>query len=524
MSTVLTISVLFIIALATLDLWVGVSNDAVNFLNSAVGSRVTTRRNILLVAAFGVLFGALFSSGMMEVARKGVFNPDVFLVDGKLQVGTVLALYLGVMAADVIMLDLFNTLGLPTSTTVSIVSELVGASIAVTLWMSGGDISAALGVINTGPVVMIYVGIFLSVLVAFSAGAFAMFALRLLFTHNLKEGFSKWGWLWTGLSFAALFYFVMFKGFKHATFISADFKATMQAYVWQTMAAIAVVSGGLGFALRKQHELVFKVIIIIGTFGLAVAFAGNDLVNFIGPAVAAAQAVFVEGVELSGKVPTPAWALALAGAMMVFALWTSKKAKTVSDTEIRLAAAGDREQSFPTNALGRTIVAVATPLRDLGLKLLPASVSRGIQRRFSASELVQGAPPYDLLRASVNLIISAAIISIGTANKLPLSTTYITFMVAMGASMADGSWAKGTAASRISGMATVLAGWLMTGVIAATGAFIMASIVYLVGNSPAGPIIGLVVVAGLVAFSLMRSAATHKRRTAGTTSIIDEMA
>lgn len=522
--SVLGASVLFLICLAALDLWVGVSNDAVNFLNSAIGAQVASRRTIMIVASVGVVFGALFSSGMMEVARKGVFNPDVFLdAQGSLQIGAILAVYLGVMVADVIMLDLFNTLGLPTSTTVSIVSELLGASIAVVFWMTGGDIMAAFGAINTGPVVTIYTGIFLSVLVSFTAGAIGMFGIRYLFTHDIKAGFERWGWLWTGLSFAALFYFVMFKGLKHASFITADMSAFLKTHVWTLMAGVAVVSAVIGLALRKNHRLIFSVIILVGTFGLAVAFAGNDLVNFIGPAVAAAQAVFVEGVQLSGQVATPSWALLAAGVMMVLALTTSKKAQTVSDTEIRLAAGGEREQRFKENVVGRVIVGAAAPLGKLATALLPASLNGSIQRRCAPPPGTIEGPPYDLLRASVNLIISAAIISIGTANKLPLSTTYITFMVAMGASFADGTWAKGSAKARVSGMATVMGGWLATGVIAATGAFITGSIIYLTGVLPFGEIIGIVLMATVVVFSLRRSSAHHDKVSANTTTVVDEI-
>jgi phosphate/sulfate permease len=526
MGWVFVLAVGVIITLAVLDLWVGVTNDAVNFLNSAIGSRVAGRRRILLIASGGVLFGALFSSGMMEVARKGVFNPDFFVgAGGRLDIGAILAVYLGVMAADVILLDLFNTLGLPTSTTVSIISELVGASIAVSFWMHGGDVGAALGIINTGPVLGIYSGIFLSVIVAFSSAAIVMYLLRLLFTHDLERTFPKVGWLWTAVSFCAITYFVLLKGLRNASFLDESTKTALFDNIWWIMAGVATVSAVAALLLARHHRHVFTAIILSGTCALAIAFAGNDLVNFIGPSVAAAQAVFVEGVHLSGKVPTPNWALMAAGIMMVLALWSSRKARTVTDTEVRLAAQGNLEQRFGSTrfarALVKTSVAVGRVIRTLIPRSLRATLE-GRTRRDPGTE--EGAPPYDLLRASVNLTVASMLISLGTANKLPLSTTYITFMAAMGASLADGTWTRDSAESRVSGILTVLGGWVLTGLIAAASASVIASVVYVLGSSlSVGPILSLALVVGAVGLAVVKLATSHQQLFGDRETVMDEI-
>jgi len=374
MDPTIGIALAVIIALAVFDLWVGVANDAVNFLNSAIGSRIATRRTIYAIAALGVLLGALTSNGLMEVARRGVFDPSTFYAaDGTLMITAILAIYLGVMAADVLMLDLFNTFGLPTSTTVSIVSELVGASIAVALWLTPGGVGTALGVINAGPVLGIYTGIFLSVLVAFTVSAVLMFLVRLLLGHDLGRSFPRWGWLWTGVSFASLAYFVLYKGLKNAGFSTEGPLALIEGNLLAFLAVVFVVFAALGAALGRNHRVVMAAIILVGTGALGLAFAGNDLVNFIGPSVAAAQAVLVTDVDLSGKVPTPAWALLGAGGIMVVALLRSRKAHRVTDTEIRLAAHGATSQRFETSAFGRRPVSTARSSRD--------SVDRRIRTR-----------------------------------------------------------------------------------------------------------------------------------------------
>ncbi|MDJ0842538.1 MAG: inorganic phosphate transporter [Acidobacteriota bacterium] len=517
--TILIVAFSFIVLLAVLDLWIGVTNDAVNFINSAVGSRIATRRTILFVASIGVVFGALFSSGMMEVARKGVFDVSRFYESGELNITAIMCVYLGVMAADVIMLDLFNTFGLPTSTTVSIVSELVGASIGVMFWMQGGDLSSALSIINTGPVLGIYSGIFMSVIIAFLSAAIIMFLLRLLYTHDLERTFPRVGWLWTGLCFSSLLYFVLFKGLKSATFLDEQTKTFIQGHVWTIMGVVFVISAVLTIIFSHRYRLIFKVIILSSTCSLAMAFAGNDLVNFIGPTVAAGQAVFVEGVDLSGKVPTPNWALLLAGAIMVSALWSSKKAKAVTDTEVRLAAAGNMKQRFKTTMFARAVVRASHAFFHTAKALAPASLRQKVRSRTDPMVLMmEGAPPYDLLRASVNLTLASILISIGTALKLPLSTTYISFMVAMGASLADRTWDRESADGRVTGMLAVIGGWLVTGFLASLGAFIMASILYLLSLTW-----GLALVAVLVVVMLIKSGSSHDKLFANHENVVDQI-
>jgi len=510
-----------IVLLAVMDLWVGVTNDAVNFLNSAIGAQVARRRTILWVAAAGVLFGALFSSGMMEVARKGVFDPGAFRdASGAVNITLILALYLGVMAADVVMLDMFNTFGLPTSTTVSIVSELVGASMAIAFWMNGGSVSHAVAVINKGTVLGIYTGIFLSILVAFFGSAIVMYLMRILFGHDLERSFAWIGWFWTGVSFASMTYFVLFKGLKHATFMNPELVQAMHAHIRGILGAVFLVSAALAVVFRRRYRAIFTAIILSGTCSLGMAFSGNDLVNFIGPTVAAGQALFVEGVDLTGKVPTPEWALLLAGLVMVWALWHSKKAKTVTDTEVRLAAGGRMEQRFSSVAFARWAVEMAARLFHVVKTVTPAGVREACHQRTDPTpHYDDNTPPYDLLRASVNLTVASIIISIGTANKLPLSTTYITFMVAMGASLADRTWDSQSAASRVTGILAVVGGWLMTGFLAAAGAFVMSSAIYLLGLK-----LGVLVVMAVVAAWLIKMSSTHRKRFGGRETAMDFVA
>jgi phosphate/sulfate permease len=517
----LTFGVTVVIMLAVVDLWVGVTNDAANFLNSAIGARVATRRTILIIASIGVIFGALVSSGMMEVARKGVFNPDLFLTSaGNLRLEAVLAVYLGVMVADVILLDLFNSFGLPTSTTVSIVSELVGASIAVNLWANRTDLLSAFEVVNTGPVLGIYTGIFLSIVVAFTLGAIIMGLLRVVFTRDLSRTFARFGWLWSGAAFTILSYFVIVKGLKSASFLAAD-GFVYQHLWWIVGLTAALVSIPLA---RRRHDLVLKGLILAGTGALAIAFAGNDLVNFIGPSVAAAQAVFVEGIQLSGKVPTPHWALLIAGVIMAASLWISKKARTVQDTEVRLASQAGHAQRFRAAPLARMLVRIVSGAWKVLRFFVPASLRQGWEKRTRQEPASSESAAYDLLRASANLTIASMLISIGTANKLPLSTTYITFTVAMGTALGDRVWGRENADARVTGMLTVFGGWLLTGLLAATGAFVAASVIYLVAeNGEIGKLAALGLMIMAVILAMTRLASSHRTRFGARKTVVDEV-
>ncbi|NNM34273.1 MAG: inorganic phosphate transporter, partial [Gemmatimonadetes bacterium] len=479
------IALLVLIGLAAFDLWVGVANDAVNFLNSAFGSKAASRRVIMTIAVAGVVFGALTSSGLMEVARRGVFDPSWFTdpATGAVVLSAVLAIYLGVMTADVLLLDLFNTFGLPTSTTVSIVSELVGASFAVALWSSATGFFDALNVINTGPVFGIYTGIFVSVLVAFVTSALVMWVIRLLYGRDLERSFKALGWLWTGASFSALSYFVVYKGLRSTSLLDAGGFDRLEEFLPLLLGASFTVSAVFGLVFRNRWRLVLRAVILLATGGLAVSFAGNDLVNFIGPTVAAGQAVLVEGVDLSGRVATPSWALLLAGVLMAAALVTSRKARRVTDTEIRLAAnGGTADQQYKTHWLSSRVVALGAWLASGLLLLVPRGLKGALGRRTEPVPASPDDPPYDLLRASVNLVVASLLISLGTAQGLPLSTTYITFMAAMGAAFGDRVWGTGDAEARVAGILVVLGGWLLTGAIAAFAAFVMASIIYLGGG------------------------------------------
>ena len=389
----------------------------------------------MVVATVGILLGAFTSSGLMEVARRGVFDPSFFTnVDGTIILTSILALYLGVMAADVLLLDLFNTFGLPTSTTVSIVSELVGASIAVAFWTTAGGFREALEVINTGPVLGIYTAIFLSVITAFVSAAAVMWLVRILYGFDLKSSFPRWGWLWTGVSFSAMAYFVLFKGLQGAAILGEGTMAMLRDQIVPILIGVFVLSSAFAMALRRQPIKVIVAIVLTGTGALSMAFAGNDLVNFIGPSVAAFQAVLVDGVDLSGRVPTPPWALLLAGIIMAVALIRSRKARRVTDTEIRLAAQSHTPQRFRDSKLGTTIATWGYTGFRTARRLTPSRLRAHIEGQTAPPPVDPADPPYDLLRASVNLTVAALLISIGTANKLPLSTTYITFMAAMGAS------------------------------------------------------------------------------------------
>ena len=475
MDSIYLIIVIILLGLAVMDLVVGVSNDAVNFLNSSIGSKVAPLWLILTVASFGVLIGSLFSSGMMEVARSGVFYPE------KLTFHAVMILFLAVMITDVVLLDVFNTFGLPTSTTVSLVFELLGSAVAVslfTIWTNG---SGSLGqYINSGKALGIISGIFISIAIAFIVGSAIMYVSRLIFSFNYKKTFLFLGAIWGGIALTAITYFAIFKGLKGSVLISQDFldflnnsmgKAILYAFLGWT-----VLMAFLQFVFRVN---ILKVVVLAGTAALALAFAGNDLVNFIGVFMAGkdsfliAKDVVASGGSLDtlymGDLNNPVIAqwqwLFGAGVIMVLALWLSKKSRSVTETEVNLARKGEGVERFSSSALSRSIVHGAMNVSKAIDKSTPERVKVFLEKRFEPVPIENNAS-FDLIRASVNLTISALLISLGTSLKLPLSTTYVTFMVAMGTSLADRAWGRESAVYRINGVLTVVAGWLLTALIA----------------------------------------------------------
>ena len=516
MDPIYLIIVIILLGLAALDLVVGVANDAVNFLNSSIGSKVAPLWLILTVASVGVVVGALFSSGMMEIARSGVFYPEKFTFPA------VMMLLLAVMITDVVLLDLFNTFGLPTSTTVSLVFELLGAAVAVslfTIWTSenGGNLGEY---INSGKALAIISGIFISIGIAFVVGSLLMYISRLIFSFNFSKTFLFLGAIWGGIALTAITYFAIFKGLKGSVLMSADFlyflenhmgKAILYAFLgWTVLMAL------LQFIFRVN---ILRVIVLAGTMALALAFAGNDLVNFIGVFMAGldsfkiAKDVVASGGSIDtlymGALNNPVtanwqWLLG-AGTLMVLALWFSKKSRSVTETEVNLSRKGEGVERFASSALSRSIVRGAVNMSKSIDKVTPDSVKNFLDKRFEPVELENQAS-FDLIRASVNLTVSALLISLGTSLKLPLSTTYVTFMVAMGSSLADRAWGRESAVYRINGVLTVIAGWLMTALIAFTAALTVGLLLMWGGK------IAIAALVILVGFILFKSGKLHTKR------------
>ena len=493
---ILMIAALAILAIA--DLVVGVSNDAVNFLNSAIGSKAVSFKTIMIVASLGVAFGALSSSGMMEVARKGIFMPSEFYFN------EIMIIFMAVMITDILLLDFFNTLGMPTSTTVSIVFELLGAAVIMSLIKisaSDSQTIADLGqYINTAKATEIILGILLSVVVAFSIGAFVQFNTRLLLTFNFEQK-AKWvSALFGGIAATAITYFILIKGLKGASFVSGDFKLFISENAMIIVALSFIFWTALCSLINAVFKMsVYKFIIIIGTFAIAMAFAGNDLVNFIGVPIAAWQsyeAWVASGVPatefsmevMSKKVPTPSLLLFLAGLVMVLTLWFSKKAKRVLKTSLDLSNQDSVKERFESNFLSRGIVRFSTVISKYHGTILPKKIQDKIEKQFEKPKVLklvdkhQELPAFDMVRASVNLMVASILISIATSMKLPLSTTYVTFMVAMGTSLADRAWGRESAVYRIAGVLNVIGGWFFTAFSAFVASGIIAYLIYLGGN------------------------------------------
>lgn len=483
---------LMLIALAVLaiaDLVVGVSNDAVNFLNSAIGSKAISFKTIMIVASFGIAAGALFSSGMMEVARKGIFNPGEFYFD------EIMFIFMAVMITDILLLDFFNTLGMPTSTTVSIVFELLGAAVAMSLIKIGADNGSFTDVvhyINNDKAVQIIFGILLSVVVAFSIGALVQWVSRLLLSYNFDNKPTWVGALFGGFALSSITYFILMKGIGGTAFAGESYDLiggiTIKEFL-ETQLLVLVIANFLlwslfSFILMKFAKVnIYKLIIGVGTFALALAFAGNDLVNFIGVPIAAWQsyeAWLASGVEasefsmgiLAKKVPTPTLLLFIAGMIMVLTLWFSSKAKSVVKTSIDLSSQEDTKERFQPNFLSRGLVRLVISISTVTTNIIPNSLQQKIEKQFDkpvialSKNKVHELPAFDMVRAAVNLMVAGILISIATSYKLPLSTTYVTFMVAMGTSLADRAWGAESAVYRVAGVLNVIGGWFGTAIIA----------------------------------------------------------
>ena len=483
--------VILLAVLAIGDLIVGVSNDAVNFLNSAIGSKAISFRNIMILASFGIALGAIFSSGMMEVARKGIFNPEAFSFQ------EIIYIFMAVMITDILLLDFFNTLGMPTSTTVSIVFELLGAAIVmaiIKISASGDGLNQLNNYINTAKATQIIFGILLSVVVAFSVGAIIQWISRYLLTFYIEETSSFKKALFGGISLAALSNFILIKGIKGTEYASISFDLlggqTIKEFLNNELLFVNgvnivlwyIISYGL---IRFTSVNIFKLIIAIGTFALALAFAGNDLVNFIGVPIAAFQsyeAWSVSGIAaenyqmsvLAAKVPTPTLFLFGSGVVMILTLWFSSKAKGVVQTSLDLSNQYDTKERFKPNALSRGLVKLFTWLGDKVSGLISPANQARIEKRFelvpinTKEDWTEDAPSFDMMRASINLVVAAVLISAATSLKLPLSTTYVTFMVAMGTSLSDKAWGRDSAVYRVAGVLNVIAGWFFTAISAFT--------------------------------------------------------
>ncbi len=502
------ILVIILFILAASDLVVGVSNDAVNFLNSAVGSKVAPRHVILIVAGLGIFIGTTFSGGIMEVARKGIFNPELFLFKD------VMMVFLAVMIADVLLLDMFNTFALPTSTTVSVVFELLGAAVAVSILKlaeSGSDISRFVEFINTGKALGIISGILISVVIAFTFGVIIQFITRLIFTFDYSKRIKRYGAIWGSVAMTFITYFILVKGAKGITFLPEGSNKLIENNVNMILlGSLAFWFVVLQFLLIFTKVNILKPIVLVGTFALALAFAANDLVNFIGVPLAGMSSylianssgnpftILMEG--LRGPVQSNTIILLGAGAIMVVTLWLSKKARSVTKTEVNLGRQFEGFERFESSMLSRSIVRMMVVVSGIYKKAMPGAVQKAFSKRFEDSAPVlkdKNAPAFDLLRASVNLMVASVLISFATSLKLPLSTTYVTFMVAMGSSLADKAWGRDSAVYRINGVITVIGGWFFTAFMAFTVAGSFAVIIF---YGQVYAIAGLLVIASVILF------------------------
>lgn len=503
--------------LAIFDLLVGVSNDAVNFMNSAVGAKVARYRTIIIVAAVGVFAGAILSNGMMDIARHGIFQPANF------SFYEIMCILLAVMVTDVVLLDVFNTLGLPTSTTVSMVFELLGGTFILAILKIIGDETGLLSLgdmMNTEKALSVIMGIFLSVAIAFIAGTLVQYISRIIFSFNYKKHLSWTIGIFGGISVTSLSYFVLIKGLKSAPFMSAESLAWIDQNTTLLVAGCFVFFTLLMQILHWCKVNVFRIIVLLGTFALALAFAGNDLVNFIGVPLAGFSA-YTDYVansngagihdfmmsSLMSSAKTPAIFLFASGIIMVYALATSKKAKNVIKTSVDLARQEEGDEMFGSSALARTIVRRATTINEFMVKVIPVGMRRWIDSRFNKDEVIlENGAAFDMVRAAVNLVLSGLLIIIGTTMKLPLSTTYVTFIVAMGSSLADRAWGRESAVYRITGMLSVIGGWFITAFVAFTICALVTAIMFYTS------FVGMFIFICVAVFLLVRSNIKYSKK------------
>ncbi len=515
METVYLFFVVLLFTLAIFDLMVGVSNDAVNFLQSAIGAKVAKFKTIIIVAAVGIFIGAAMSNGMMEVARNGVFHPSYFSFQD------VMFIFLAVMASDIVLMDIFNTLGLPTSTTVSMVFELLGGTFALSLTKMAAESGLGIGdMMNTSKALTMIMAIFVSVAIAFVVGTVLQYISRLIFTFAYKNDSLKWKiGIFGGLAFTAIIYFMLIKGLGNASFMNDDIRLWINTHQWTICGVCFVVTAVISQVLYFLKVNVFKILVLTGTFALAMAFAGNDLVNFIGVPLAgfsSYQDYVANGNgdlsgfmmdSLNGPAKTPIIFLIGAGVVMVVSLATSKKAFNVVKTSVDLARQDAGDEMFGSSKMARILVRFSTGVASGISELVPERTKRWIEKRFDNSEIAlpQGAA-FDEIRATVNLVVSSLLIALGTSLTLPLSTTYVTFMVAMGSSLADRAWGRESAVFRITGVISVIGGWFIT----AGAAFILCFFVALL-MSLGGLTVALILIA-LSLFLLIRSNIRYKKK------------
>ena len=515
METIYLGIIIFLFVLAVFDLMVGVSNDAVNFLNSAIGAKAASFKTIMIISAIGIFIGASLSNGMMDIARHGIYQPEHFYFE------EIMCILLAVMLTDVVLLDVFNSMGMPTSTTVSMVFELLGGTFALALIKVYGDSSLELGdLINTDKALSVIMAIFVSVAIAFFFGMLVQYIARVIFSFNYQNKMKYSIGLFGGIAATAIIYFMLIKGLKDSSFMTKENLAWVKDHTAQLVLTCFVFFTVLMQILHWLKINVFKIVVLLGTFALALAFAGNDLVNFIGVPLAGYSSFLDYTANGAGYAPdsflmtsllgpasTPWYFLVGAGAIMVYALFTSKKAHAVVKTSVDLSRQDEGEEAFGSTPIARTLVRISLNMSNSLSRIIPEGTKNWIDSRFRKDEaIIADGGAFDLVRASVNLVLAGLLIAVGTSLKLPLSTTYVTFMVAMGSSLADRAWGRDSAVFRITGVLSVIGGWFLTAGAAFTICFFVALIIHFGGT------VAIVLLIGLAAFTLIRSQVLFKKK------------